>query len=159
MIAFNGGLWRSAASISVVHSLRGMCHISSPAAVGPSPTDSGSALHSGGQRNRVTYCKACQMLLSGHRRMGSQMTKSASRFTGTDNPGDTLDAYLTDREFCQRYRVSARTAQRWRMTGDGPPFLRLGGRKIVYRFSDAETWAAGRTFATRADELSRTVAP
>jgi hypothetical protein len=87
------------------------------------------------------------------------MTGSASRpADGIDQPRGTLDAYLTERQFCERYRVSARTAQRWRVTGDGPPFVRLGPHKIVYRLSDAETWAAGRTFAHRADELSRTVA-
>ena len=69
----------------------------------------------------------------------------------------TDDTYLTERQFCERYRVSARTAQRWRVTGDGPPFVRLGPHKIVYRLSDAETWAARRTFAHRADELSGTV--
>jgi len=76
---------------------------------------------------------------------------------GDHHPRDRGDAYLTERQFCARYRVSPRTAQRWRVTGDGPPFVRLGPHKIVYRLSDAETWAAGRTFAHRADELSRTV--
>jgi len=88
------------------------------------------------------------------------MSKSATRSAGAEiQSGGAVDAYLTERQFCRRYRVSARTAQRWRVTGDGPPFVRLGPHKIVYRFSDAEAWAAGRTFAHRADELSRTVAP
>jgi hypothetical protein len=56
-----------------------------------------------------------------------------------------------------RFWLEHQSAQRWRVTGDGPPFVRLGPHKIVYRLSDAETWAAGRTFAHRADELSRTV--
>jgi len=87
------------------------------------------------------------------------MTKSPTSLTSTNNlPVASHDAYLTERQFCQRYHVSARTAQRWRLTGDRPPFVRLGPHKIVYRFSDAETWAAARTFAHRAEELARTAA-
>jgi len=90
----------------------------------------------------------------------NQMTTSPTNLTAANIPPVTsFDAYLTERQFCQRYHVSARTAQRWRVTGDGPPFVRLGPHKIVYRFSDAETWAANRTFAHRAEELARTAAP
>jgi predicted DNA-binding transcriptional regulator AlpA len=62
--------------------------------------------------------------------------------------------YLTEQEFSERYHVSRRTAQRWRVTGDGPPFVRLGLRKVAYRQSDCETWAAASTFSSRAEELS-----
>jgi hypothetical protein len=68
------------------------------------------------------------------------------------------DIYLTEEEFSERYHVSRRTAQRWRVTGDGPPFVRLGRRKIGYRLSDCEAWAAGSTFDSRADELSQQIA-
>jgi predicted DNA-binding transcriptional regulator AlpA len=60
--------------------------------------------------------------------------------------------YLTEAEFCQQYHVKPRTAQRWRVTGDGPKWCRLGPRKVAYRLSDCEDWAAGRTFAHRAAE-------
>jgi len=87
------------------------------------------------------------------------MTKSAPGSTAANNPPvASHDAYLTERQFCQRYHVSARTAQRWRLTGDGPPFVRLGPHKILNRFSDTETWAADRTFAHCAEELARTAA-
>jgi hypothetical protein len=96
-------------------------------------------------------------MMAGNTERQIKMAKSATRPSRTDNhSGGDGDAYLTERQFCGRYRVSARTAQRWRVTGDGPPFVRLGPHKIVYRLSDAEAWAAGRTFAHRADELSRT---
>ncbi len=65
--------------------------------------------------------------------------------------------YLTEREFSERFKIPARTVQRWRSTGDGPPFLRLGPRRIAYRLSDVECWAESRTFASRAAELARTV--
>jgi predicted DNA-binding transcriptional regulator AlpA len=64
------------------------------------------------------------------------------------------EVYLTEDEFCDRYKVTKRTAQSWRYSGDnGPPWVRLGGRRIGYRVSDCEAWAAARTYTSRAQEL------
>jgi hypothetical protein len=68
--------------------------------------------------------------------------------------GSVGDQYLTEGEFCSRYRVGPRTAQRWRITGGGPRFVRVGPRRIIYRVSDCESWAQANTFAHRAAELS-----
>ena len=66
------------------------------------------------------------------------------------------DIYLTEAEVAHRYHLSTRTVQRWRSTGvDEPPFVRMGARRVMYRLSDCEAWAAGQTFKHRADELSR----
>jgi predicted DNA-binding transcriptional regulator AlpA len=62
--------------------------------------------------------------------------------------------YLTEREFSERYHVAQRTVQRWRATGEGPAFVRVGPRRIAYRLSDCEAWAAARTFPHRAAELA-----
>jgi len=70
-----------------------------------------------------------------------------------------LDIYLTEREFCERYLVAARTAQRWRYTGEtGPKWVRLSERRIAYRLSDCEAWAAKNTFTSRAAELAHQIA-
>ena len=66
--------------------------------------------------------------------------------------------YLSELDFCERYHVRPRTAQRWRVSGDGPSWCRLGPRKIAYRLADCEAWAARRTFAHRADELAHNAA-
>ena len=67
----------------------------------------------------------------------------------------TDECYLTEDEFCERYRVSARSAQRWRQTGEGGPLrVRLGFRRIAYRLSDCESWASCRSFRSRAAELA-----
>lgn len=63
-------------------------------------------------------------------------------------------SYLTESEFCERYHVAPRTAQRWRVSGEGPSFVRMGLRRIAYRLEDCERWAAERTFAHRAAELA-----
>jgi len=71
--------------------------------------------------------------------------------------------YLTEREFTTRYHIGKRTAQRWRVSGEGPRWVRLGPRRVVYRADDCEAWAAARTFEHRAAELraatERRIAP
>lgn len=64
------------------------------------------------------------------------------------------DTYLTETEFCDRYHVRPRTAQSWRANGLGPAYVRIGPRRIAYRLSDCEAWAAGRTFKNFAAEAA-----
>jgi predicted DNA-binding transcriptional regulator AlpA len=68
------------------------------------------------------------------------------------------EIYLTESEFADRFHLGRRTLQRWRQSGDGPPWCRLGQRRIMYRLCDVEAWAAARTYQHRADELARTAA-
>ncbi|HEY0200830.1 MAG TPA: DNA-binding protein [Burkholderiaceae bacterium] len=68
------------------------------------------------------------------------------------------ETYLTERQFSDRYHVAPRTLQRWRVTGEGPRFVRLGVRRIAYRLSDAEAWAGQHVYVSRADELYRLAA-
>lgn len=63
--------------------------------------------------------------------------------------------YYTIDECSRIYHVSTRTLDRWRQSGDGPAFVRLGPRKIAYREADVEEWAAQRTFKHLGEERSR----
>jgi len=63
--------------------------------------------------------------------------------------------YLDPRAVAARYHVSGRTLERWRASGDGPAFVRVGPRRVLYRLSDCEGWAADRTYAHRAAEIAR----
>lgn len=56
-----------------------------------------------------------------------------------------------------RCRMSHRTMQRWRSTGDGPPYIRVGPRLIAYRQADVEAWLRSRTFKNIDDEVARCV--
>ena len=47
--------------------------------------------------------------------------------------------HLNQIELAVRWRVSHRTLERWRWTGEGPRFVKLGGR-VVYRLSDTEEY-------------------
>ena len=60
--------------------------------------------------------------------------------------------YLTDAQLCAHLDVSDRTTLRWRRDGGGPPFIRIGPRRILYRRTDVEAWLAARTFPHRAAE-------
>ncbi|WP_235526960.1 helix-turn-helix transcriptional regulator [Sphingopyxis sp. 113P3] len=42
-------------------------------------------------------------------------------------------------ELAVRWGISHRTLERWRWTGEGPKFLKVGGR-VVYRLSDVEEY-------------------
>jgi hypothetical protein len=68
---------------------------------------------------------------------------------------DHGECYLTEREFAVRFHLGLRTVQRWRQTGAGPSWVRAGHRRVLYRLSDCEAWAAEHTFRHRADELAR----
>ncbi len=42
-------------------------------------------------------------------------------------------------ELAVRWGISHRTLERWRWTGEGPKFLKVGGR-VVYRLADVEEY-------------------
>ena len=42
---------------------------------------------------------------------------------------------LTQKELARRWTISHRTLERWRWTGQGPAYMKIGGR-IVYRIED-----------------------
>jgi predicted DNA-binding transcriptional regulator AlpA len=79
----------------------------------------------------------------------------AGRYHLGDKSLSNPEIYLTEAEFAGRYHLGRRTVQRWRQTGDGPPWVRLGARRVLYRLSDCEVWTAARTYRHRADELAR----
>ena len=43
--------------------------------------------------------------------------------------------HLTQIDLANRWRMSPRTRERWRFTGEGPQFIKLGGR-VIYRLED-----------------------
>ena len=44
---------------------------------------------------------------------------------------------LNQIELAARWKISPRTLERWRWTGEGPRFMKLGGR-VIYRVDDVE---------------------
>jgi predicted site-specific integrase-resolvase len=49
--------------------------------------------------------------------------------------------HLNQRQVAERWGISPRTLERWRWLGEGPRFLKLGGR-VAYRLEDIERYEA-----------------
>ena len=62
------------------------------------------------------------------------------------------DEYLTVDQYCALVRIVPKTAQRQRLNGDGPPWVRASQTRVLYRRSDVDAWLASRTFRHRAAE-------
>ncbi|ACI97493.1 helix-turn-helix transcriptional regulator [Rhodospirillum centenum] len=50
-------------------------------------------------------------------------------------------SHLTQTDLARRWRISPRTLERWRWLGQGPKYLKIGGR-VVYRLEDIEAFEA-----------------
>ena len=46
---------------------------------------------------------------------------------------------LNQTELAARWKINPRTLERWRWIGDGPRFLKIGGR-VIYRIEDVEAF-------------------
>ena len=52
--------------------------------------------------------------------------------------------HLHQTDLARRWCLSPRTLERWRWLGQGPAFLKLGGR-VAYRLEDIEAFEAAQT--------------
>ena len=59
--------------------------------------------------------------------------------------------YLSTREAADYLGLSARTLDRYRVSGEGPVFHRFGGR-VRYLREDLDAWAAKRRRASTSDD-------
>ncbi|TVS08992.1 MAG: DNA-binding protein [Gammaproteobacteria bacterium] len=46
---------------------------------------------------------------------------------------------LNQKELADRWTISHRTLERWRWAGEGPAYMKIGGR-VVYRIADIEAF-------------------
>ena len=51
----------------------------------------------------------------------------------------TDHSHLNQIELARRWKLSPRTLERWRWLGQGPRFMKLGGR-VAYRLEDIEAF-------------------
>jgi len=66
--------------------------------------------------------------------------------------------FVTQTEAAEALRVSLRTLERFRVEGSGPKFIKAG-RRVLYRLSDLEAWAAERTFSSTAEAQAAGTTP
>lgn len=62
--------------------------------------------------------------------------------------------HLDQNELARRWNISPRTAERWRWLGQGPTYLKVGGR-VVYRLEDVEAYEASRMRSPGCSALQR----
>jgi predicted site-specific integrase-resolvase len=60
------------------------------------------------------------------------------------------DTFLNQSRLASRWQISPRTLERWRWTGEGPAFLKIGGR-VVYRLEDVLAYEQARQRRSTAD--------
>lgn len=63
-----------------------------------------------------------------------------------------MKRHLNQNELAERWAMSPRTLERWRWLGQGPRYLKLGGR-VVYRLDDVETYEAAHLHANTVGPL------
>lgn len=65
--------------------------------------------------------------------------------------------HLNQIDLATRWNISHRTLERWRWTGEGPRFVKLGGR-VVYRLEDIEEYEREQIRASTARTLTNPAA-
>jgi hypothetical protein len=60
---------------------------------------------------------------------------------------------LNQIDLARRWRISPRTLERWRWLGQGPRYLKLGGR-VLYRVADIEAYEQSVICLTKADAVN-----
>jgi predicted DNA-binding transcriptional regulator AlpA len=63
------------------------------------------------------------------------------------------DRLLDETEVAKVLGVSIRSVQRWRADPAGPPYTRIGLRRVAYSERALSDWMNRRTFSHRAAEL------
>lgn len=62
----------------------------------------------------------------------------------TDEKGKLNGVLLDTKDLAHMLKVSPRTIQTWRTTGEGPPFIRLARNSPRYRIEDVQKWLDDR---------------
>jgi phage terminase Nu1 subunit (DNA packaging protein) len=58
---------------------------------------------------------------------------------------EDVDKHLTTAELSEIIAVSARTLERWRVRGGGPPFTKVGPRNVRYDLHLVRAWLRENT--------------
>ncbi len=64
------------------------------------------------------------------------------------------DELLTVEDAAARLKISKHTLNRWRVTGEGPPFVKYGPRLVRYVEVALDEWARLRTRRSTSEPLS-----
>jgi excisionase family DNA binding protein len=65
----------------------------------------------------------------------------------------TLDLLLTVEEAAARLKISKYTLNRWRVMGEGPPFVKYGPRLVRYATVRLDEWEKQRSHGSTSEYL------
>ena len=51
-----------------------------------------------------------------------------------------MTVHLRPKDLSARWHITTRTLDNWRWRGEGPRYLKIGGRRVVYRLEDIEAY-------------------
>jgi len=68
------------------------------------------------------------------------------------------EVLLTVEDAAARLKISKHTLNRWRVTGEGPPFIKSGPRLVRYEAAAIDGWARDRTRSSTAKRLAGRIA-
>ncbi len=74
--------------------------------------------------------------------------QSADGSRDVPKPPDTL---LTPKQVSEQLQISIRTLEGWRLSGSGPPFVRAGGRRVLYRWAALLSWLKEREVSSTSE--------
>ncbi|UPT64827.1 MAG: helix-turn-helix domain-containing protein [Hyphomonadaceae bacterium JAD_PAG50586_4] len=63
----------------------------------------------------------------------------------------STEILLTVEDAAARLKISKHTLNRWRVTGEGPPFIKSGPRLVRYDQAALDAWAQARTRSSTTD--------
>lgn len=64
--------------------------------------------------------------------------------SGALSQSQPVEIFLTPDELAERWRIKPGALAHWRVAGEGPAFVKVGGR-VLYRLSDVETFERANT--------------
>ena len=64
------------------------------------------------------------------------------------------ETMLTPAQLAELLGCTTRSLERWRISGDGPAFVRIGPKLVRYPETSTRQWMVRRTFAHRAAEAA-----
>lgn len=64
------------------------------------------------------------------------------------------NTFLTTKEAAARVRLSPATLERMRVRGDGPPFLKLSQKRILYDNEQLDAWVRGQSFKSTSEYVA-----
>ncbi|MBI4606434.1 MAG: helix-turn-helix domain-containing protein [Planctomycetes bacterium] len=76
--------------------------------------------------------------------------------TGKGGVAGDGDRLLRELEVADLINMSVRTVRDWRLTGAGPPFVRVSGRCVRYRRADLDSWIAARVVRSTSEASRQT---